>query len=203
VEQLAFGQPRPRVVAHVEVGGVASEQGAMRLHRGRVVVNKVRKIGEILVHRAHVVARPVELRAVTLGAADVERDRLPVRSAGRDFEPPLTGRIDLRQRGEIGGQIGGVLVAHLAFDEGGHDAPRLANSADHVGDVQSAAGEIGPEGALSVCAVAVAASRCSGGSPVPVGLAGGGVALLREGNALTQRKHEKPDEESEHDGSPP
>src|SRR5207244_5544549 len=129
-----------------------------------------------------------ELRTVTLSAADVERVSLPDRSAGRDFEPPLARRFRLRQRSEIGGQIGGVLVAHLAFDESGHDAPRLAHSADHLGDVQSAAGEIWAESALSVGAVAVAACGCSGGSPIPVGLASGCIALsLCSG--LTERKH--------------
>src|SRR5262249_57104735 len=126
---------------------------------------------------ARVVAGPMEGGAGTRGTADVERDSLPVRSAGRNFEPPLAGRCRLWQRGEIGSQIGCVLVAQLAFDKGGHDAPRLANSVDHLGDVQSAAGEIRPESPLSVCAVAVAACRCSRGFPVPVSLAGAGIAL--------------------------
>ena len=70
---------------------------------------------------------------------------------------------------------------------------------------QSAAGEIRPERALALLAVAIPARGCSGGVPLPVGFPGRRIAGrgLRGGGALSQWKQEHHDEESVHGLVPP
>ena len=94
---------------------------------------------------------------MALGAAHGDQDDLAGRSVCRHLDPPLTWLRRLRQRGEIGRDIGRILGAELAFDESRHDAPRLARRELDLRGVEAAAGEIGPEAALPVEAVTVAA----------------------------------------------
>ncbi len=173
----------------------------MLQQRGRVVVDEVGEIIEIRVDRAEVPPRSVECRAVTLAAAGIDQGRLSGRGSGRNLDPPLAGRRRLRQRGEVGGQIGGVLVAQLALHEGGHDSPRLAHRAHDLGGVQAAAGEIRPKLAFRVIAVAVPACGCSGGFPIPIRFSRGGIArgrALSGSQALGEGKQKTRENDSFH-----
>src|SRR5215472_16507111 len=181
-------QARPGVVAHLEVGGGLPEQSTMLGHRGGVIVNEVRKVIECHVDRAHVTSRSVELWAMALGAADVDQVRLTGRSAGGNFDPPLAGFRHLRQRGEVRGQIRGILVAKLAFHERRHDAPRLVHRAGNLCRVQPATGEIRSESTLAVAAVALPAQRRPRGCPLPICLSRRGTARgLSRNPALRER----------------
>ena len=171
--------------------------------RGGVVVDQVREVIEIGVDGAQVAARSVEVDAVA-PAADIDQRGLSRRRARGRLEPPFAGLGDLRQRGEIGGEIGGVLVAHLALDESRHDAPGLAHGLLDLGGVQAAAGQIRAERALALQAVAVAAGGRSRGVPLPIGLAGRRIARrLRGGHALGQRQQKHRDEKLIHGLFPP
>jgi hypothetical protein len=167
-------------------------------------VARFREVIEIGVDGAQIAARSVEIDAMALTAADIDQGGLPGRRARRRLEPPFAGLGDLRQRSEIGGQIGGVLIAHLAFDESRHDAPGLAHGLLDLRGIQATAGEIRPESALALQAVAIAARGRPGGVPLPIGLAGRRIARrLRGGHALGQRKQEHRDEEFIHGLFPP
>src|SRR5271156_1947904 len=95
--QCRYGQAHPGEIAHVEVCGVVSEHGPMLRHRGRVVVDEVRKIIEVHVDRAHIPARSLELRGMTLAAAHIDQHGLSGRSARWNVESPLAGLRGLRQ----------------------------------------------------------------------------------------------------------
>ena len=106
--------------------------------------------------------------------------RSPGWVAGLGFEPPRARRGDLRQAGEVRGDIGSLLTAKLGSGEPRHDSPRLANRAQDLHGVQSAAGKIGPECAFGQTAVAILAG---GQVAIPIHLSVRDIARKRRGAA--------------------
>src|SRR5262249_7115690 len=128
---------------------------------------------EAHIDRAHIAARPLEERAVALRATHIDQAAQTRRIAGLGFKAPRTRLGILRKRREIRGHIGGLLTADLAADKARHDAPWLTDCAQNLHGVQTAAREIGTEGALAERAMAVLASMLRA---FPIGLAVRGVA---------------------------
>src|SRR5262249_59078739 len=101
---------------------------------------------------------------------------------------------------EIGDQLGDLGIADLAGDEGRHDAPGAAHRVGELRERELAAGEVRPERAFAVGAVAIAALR---GGTVPQRFAGLGVTRrLRQGHAVTESNDKKRDDESVYGGPP-
>ena len=156
----------------------------MGRQRGGVIVDERLEPVEIHIDRAHVLAWSVEDRPVTLAAADAEQHPLAFRGICRNLEAPFAGTVVGGEASEISNHIRNLCVADLAFDEGRHDAPGLADGVRELRDRELAAGQIGPERALPFVAVAIAALRSR---PVPERLAGLGISL-RERRSLAERK---------------
>ena len=113
---------------------------------------------------------------MTLRAADGQAHLLPARRACRHFESPRAWLGHRRQSVEVRENVAKVLIAHLRLDEGGHDAPRLADRPRELGDRQLAAGEIRANATLAFGAMAIPAARVGA---FPQRLAGLGITGLR------------------------
>ncbi len=167
------------VIAHVDVAvGISATRNSELVDRSGVVVDQVLEIIEAHIGRAHIPARALELRAMALRATHIDEPAKSRWIAGLGFETPFARRGNLRHADEIGGDIGSLLTAQLGSVEPRHDPPRLANRAQDLHRVQSAARKIGTECAFTHAAVAVLAG---GQVAVPIGFSIRGIARERRG----------------------
>src|SRR5262245_25694189 len=122
----------------------------MLRHGSRMVVDDALEPVKLCIDRAEIRTRSIERRAVALAATyRGQQHLLPVRRSSGDIKSPLSGLARAGQRIEVSYKIGDFLVADLRLDEGGHDAPRLANGLSELRDRELSAREIRAKGALT------------------------------------------------------